>query len=308
MLPPKRFTHICVDFSLFLTPSEQYDSQIANLQFGEGVVGKNAGIFTQNTEVAVYSMGPMGQGETISFTLYFKTTKTEEMVLVCYGGAFGVKNKKDILLLSLKDGNPVLYVQPNRFLTVQSDFNLNDGEWHHIAVSMPSKSCLLSKVHLYIDSNKVPTDLTGRDDYIFYVTSGNLSLGGWGYSNKRFGVDFFANVSKFEGMMDDFRLWGGRPVPPAKLNGNLLPRLSFSTNVGTRCKNNKSRKLIGMRTSVNCRLKCSSTVSCLAYEIVRKKPNKNKYRCFHFSEKPEIGISQERAECNFKRDTNWLLQ
>ena len=170
-------------------------------------------------------MGPMAQGEMVTCSFFFKTTHSKEMVLVFYGGRFGYNSKKDVFLLTLKGGNPILYVQTKALLSPKDAYSLNDGKWHYIAVSMPSNSCKLSQVRMYVDGEKVDTVVTGRDPNIFYITSGQLSFGGWGYSKGVFGVSIFSEINNYEGMMDHFRLWTGRMTPTSApiLRPSLIP-------------------------------------------------------------------------------------
>ena len=99
-------------------------------------------MFTDNTRVAVSGIGPNTGGEIISISLFFKTTETNEMVLVHYGGWFGRGEKKDIFMLTLKQGRPCVRYRSNKknFVTSKNQLTLNDGKWHQIVISMPYKS------------------------------------------------------------------------------------------------------------------------------------------------------------------------
>ena len=167
-------------------------------------------------------MGPMAAGEIISSSLDFKTTTFNETILIFYGDKWGQVKKKNIFLLTLSNGNPIFYVDKNSFLTpTKKTMGLNDDNWHSIIISMPTKSCLLSEVLIYIDDEPVETEVIGDDDYIFYTTSGHLSLGGWGYSDLTFGEDLFESVDNFEGKMDNFELWHSKVLKPQ--NPTQLP-------------------------------------------------------------------------------------
>lgn len=212
---------------------EQYDAQIANLELNRG----RGGVFTDKSRVAISSIGPMAAGEKMSLSFHFKTKKNNDMILVSYGGKFGYK-PKDVFLLTLKNGTPVLYLDEDRFLKPRKAMQLNDSDWHHIEISMRSNSCLLSEVQMYVNNVEVLTKVHGDDLNIFFVTSGVLSLGGWGYSDERFGDIYFTNIHNYEGRIDDFRLWHGpahsKPptpsMPPTKLStpGESAPLISNS--------------------------------------------------------------------------------
>jgi len=108
--------------------------------------------------------------------------------------------------LTLSNGNPILYASPLQRLEPASAFHLNDNKWHHVAVSMPSPSCQLSEVLMYIDGRVVATKTPQKNPIIFFVTSGRMSIGGFGYSNERF-EDALPNLSNFVGGIDDFFMW-----------------------------------------------------------------------------------------------------
>ncbi len=144
------------------------------------------------------------------------------MILIFYGGMFGINRRKDVFLLTLNEGNLFLNFGGNRFLTTAENHNLDDGQWHHIAIIMPSKSCLMSQVQMTLDGMDTTTSWNGNDDHIFFVTSGKLSLGGLGYSSSKFDSEY-SNISNFNGMMDNFWLWEddqvSSPPTPAPVSG-----------------------------------------------------------------------------------------
>lgn len=206
-----------------ILPTVQYDAQIANIEFrtsNNQLNDRSGAIFDDRSRFAIGSMGPMAAGEIISCSLYFKTTTSDESILIFYGDKWGVTVSKNLFLLTLKEGNPRLYIQTDRHLTPQADMVLNDGNWHHIIISMSSNSCLLSEVLMYVDGEQLSTKIEGEDDHIFYTTSGHLSLGGWGYSSDEFGTTEFVSMSNFEGEMDDFELWHGKVLKPTVASSN----------------------------------------------------------------------------------------
>lgn len=168
-------------------------------------------LFSDQSRMAIGSIGPMAAGERISLSFSFKTNESKEMILIFYGGRFGLEKSKDSYLLTLDKGDPILYMDKKRYLKPEQSLNLDDGNWHHIRVSMPKKSCLHSEVEVHVDDAKIQTQVHGQDEHLFFSTSGQLSFGGLGYSSKDFGTKLYADKANFEGMMDDFILWHGEP-------------------------------------------------------------------------------------------------
>merc|ERR1740139_277156 len=130
------------------------------------------------------------------------------MILVHYGHSFGFQRfAKDIFTLTLEKGTPKLYINDKSVLIPTKSQKLNDGRWHNIAVSMPSNSCTLSEVAMYIDGDIIETSIPQHDDHIFFITSGRMSIGGFGYSHESF-ERFLPHLIPFTGRIGNFFLWG----------------------------------------------------------------------------------------------------
>jgi hypothetical protein len=240
-------------------------------------------------------MGPMGQGERISCSLFFQTTKSKEMVLVHYGGAFGVGKDKDIFLLTINDGMPKLRFSKTKALTTKLEKGLNDGVWHQISVSMPSKSCRGSDVIIRVNGQIVDTVWSGKNGPIFYNTSGRLSLGSWGYSSDKFESNYPA-VSNFLGKMDSFFLWSDKGTAP-QISPNSW-RKNFERNYNVKCKDSESRVNKGRWKGWTCRRKCLRSSTCWGYEMQDKKGKK--FQCYHFiGERPVLDtVAANGNQCN----------
>jgi len=194
----------------------QYDAQVCNILPVEGRDGGYGGYFYgDNTRMAVMGTGPFSAGETISFGLWFKTWQSKrKMVITHHSNYWGegavIKNgTKDSLTLVLDRGIPVIQTQPSRKVISTNPKNFADGVWHHIAVSMPRKSCYLSELKMYIDGHPVRTSAIG-DRPIFHTTSGRLSFGGFGYSNSGF-EDVYPDLEPYSGVLDDI-VFFSRPL------------------------------------------------------------------------------------------------
>lgn len=154
-------------------------------------------------------MGPLAAGEMISCSVWIKTIASQEMILVFYGDAWGLASSKNLFLLTLKDGNPLLYIRHDKFLIPRQSLSLNDGNWTNIVVSMPTASCLLSEVKVFVNDEEIDVDVDGTDDHIFYTTAGYLSVGGLGFSNEAFGGEVFTSMKNYKGSLKEFQLWYG---------------------------------------------------------------------------------------------------
>jgi len=186
---------------------QPYDAQVANVKLNS-FRGRSFGVFTNRSRLAIYGMGPHSGGSVISYALWIRTHKTSEMILVNYGHSFTGKSTKSSYTLTLQDGTPMLYISPTAILRPKMKYDLNDGDWHHIAVSMPRKSCALSEVIMYVDGKTIETsaDGFGYDNEIFFTTSGRLSIGGFGYSHESY-EENYPHLSPYIGRMDEVYVW-----------------------------------------------------------------------------------------------------
>lgn len=188
---------------------QPYDAQIANVKLknnSNNFKKGKFGILTENSRIGIYGFGPHSGGSTISYSLLISTKSESDMILVHYGHGFSLNSNKNIYTLTLNNGTPMLYISRVAILKPEKEYELNDGNWHHVAVSMPSNSCRLSDVIMYVDGKAVETIAT-RNYSIFFVTSGRLSIGGFGYSHHGY-ESFFPHLSPFIGKMDEFQMWG----------------------------------------------------------------------------------------------------
>jgi hypothetical protein len=152
--------------------------------------------------MAVYGAGPHGHGNTVSYALWMKTTSEEDMVLINTGRAW-FNRLHGVMNLNLDDGEPELIISKDDRLIAKGR-KLNDGKWHHIAVSMPKKDCRLSEVQFYVDGQPVESHVAGQDQPINVHLATKLSFGGFGHvvgSLSKLGI------RPFEGSLDEISVW-----------------------------------------------------------------------------------------------------
>lgn len=195
----------------------QYDAQVCKLRIANSkrTQGGLAARFRAKSRVAIFGVGPFSGGEIVSFSMWIKpapkAAMRKEMVLFNYAdGAKPTSGSKNRLTLTLARGIPVLYFSSDLIFEAVG-INVVDRTWHQIAVSMPKKSCLASQFELFVDGQKVETvSRNGKDDNVFFVTNGRMSIGGLGYNSENF-EEYYTFMESYRGWMDDFLLVG-RPL------------------------------------------------------------------------------------------------
>lgn len=158
-------------------------------------------------------MGPHNAGQPISYALWLKPLKPQnrQYIVLHYGRTFGNTPKdsgKDIMTVMLEYGIPVLYSRSSMKL-IPKDTNviLEGNAWAHVVYIMPSPSCQLLDIQLYINGELIETEVQGgegkeQNDYMFLHTSGRLSIGGFGHSSIAYD-SIFPNHIPYVGKMDE---------------------------------------------------------------------------------------------------------
>ena len=192
---------------------KQYDAQIGNVQLVQGRpggTGRSSARFSSDSRLAIYGTGPLSGGHIMSVSLWFKTDHaTKEMVLVHYGSTWGPQLSKDHLLVTLRNGVPTFYLGKKKAYTITSIDSIADGEWHHLALTMPERSCRSSQIQMYIDGDEMVLESMMRrseDEFIFFVTSGKLSFGGFGYGSIAANA-VYSDKLPYLGDLDDVIVW-----------------------------------------------------------------------------------------------------
>ncbi|MHC4516971.1 MAG: LamG-like jellyroll fold domain-containing protein [Planctomycetota bacterium] len=182
-----------------------YDAQNGNVELAEGPRGK-AGVFNPKSRMAVYGAGPHSHGNVVSYALWLKTTSEEDMILINTGRA----GRRGLLNLQLNDGEPELMVSDDTRLVTKGQ-KLNDGKWHHIAVSMPRKDCRLSEVRFYVDGQAVESGVVGQDKPISVGMANKVTIGGLGHGNGKTPFTKLIHgklgIKPFEGSLDELSVW-----------------------------------------------------------------------------------------------------
>ena len=272
---------------------KKYDAQIGNIDLVNGRIENSlAASFGTDSRFAIYGVGPFGGGEIISFSLWIKTTQTSKMILVHYGNVYGadvksVTSGKDQMTLILSDGIPELYIKHNRKLVSQIN-SIADGRWHLVSVSMPSRSCRLSEIEIFVDEKAVKTERRGKDTNTFQLTHGRIAIGGFGSTTEVY-EEIFSDWNPYMGLIDDFFLW---PMP-------LKQREAFTRNTDYECmklggdKNNSYHRNTHITSKNKCRTKCKNDDACLGFEF-------SAGSCIHFNTEPVLGSVKENSECSMK--------
>lgn len=254
-----------------------------NLNATNPISGQGAAYFSGSlSRHSIFSFGPHSAVTPVSFSLWVRTWKSREMILVHYGAAWANKkydSKRSIFSLTMKNGRPRLYARENAYLTSVKNTKLDDGQWHHIAVSMPRSNCKLSEVRLYVDGQEEETKLPSKDEILFFLSYGRISLGGLGYSAENY-EKRFPDWNPYIGAMDEFILWS-RQIE--KLDLAWAMKKNFEEIQSHRCVGSSNKVVLSSSLSRNqCKQRCQVTPPCFGFEVRRNE-------CTLFHDRPSKG-------------------
>ena len=190
---------------------KQYDAQIGNIELVKGRPGGGRSAqFTHNSRLAIYGVGPLSGGQIVSVSLWFKTSHTEnDMVLVYYGQPWGPSTEKNQLAITLRNGIPTFYISRDQAYTVTGISSIADMNWHHLALTIPKQSCLSSEIQLYIDGDRAGLETmmpSSPDKHVFFTPQGRMNFGGFGYSSKAT-RKIYKDMVPYMGELDEVTVW-----------------------------------------------------------------------------------------------------
>jgi len=116
--------------------------------------------------------------------------------------------------LQISDGIVELVLNSeSKLIVTEKGASINDGSWHHVIATMPSKNCYMSDIVIYIDGIERWTTFIGHDSIVNFPRGGMLALGGFGYGGTSKGKGAiverkgFRSGSSFIGAMDDVHVY-----------------------------------------------------------------------------------------------------
>ena len=276
---------------------QQFDSHVGNITVIGGVTGSSGFFDGSTSEMGVWAYGPQIGGSVVSYSVWFKTWKGSEMILIHCGPAWEEETGKNMFTLTLDNGVPTLYASKTSVLRpINSiDTSLNDSGWHNVVVSMTHHSSLLSEVLIFIDGKRVLTSVTG-DVNLFFVNHSQISVGSFGYTATT--KLEFPSWNTFHGSIDEAQVWG-KTIREEDLK--FVFQKEFKTRENRKCYG-KTRRGLQLKvlvrmywTQQDCRLECLKDMICLGYEV--KQVSKQKVRCTLFQHlKPKMRKDTEKTK------------
>jgi len=167
-----------------------------------GIIG-GAAIIGASSEIGITSMGPIMGGFERTVACWVKTTSAERQIIFDTSSAWGTPQ---FFNLSLDNGLLEVILKNGQVKGVNSPA-VNDGTWHHVAAVVPTKSCTLSDVRLYVDGERRTDVTTQAGGTTVDTTQANWPTIGIMWSQSRTDLNAQFGMVDFSGSLDEFCLW-----------------------------------------------------------------------------------------------------
>lgn len=236
--------------------------------FSNNAISGNQSAYFAGSETrhSLFSFGPHSSASIISFSLWIRTWNSSEMILVHYGATWNSQHTGSIFSLTLDNGKLKLYSGQSTFLTTtNTDKTLNDGQWHHIAVSMPKERCLLSDVSVFVDGTKETTKTPQNDETLSFYSYGRISLGGFGNSMQGY-ESLYPTWKPYKGSMDEFMVYG-RKIGTGDIAWAMQKKFVKNWSFGCNDSNEKLTLQANL-TFYQCEQRCKNNSWCFGYERI----------------------------------------
>ena len=187
----------------------------------------------QNSYLQINNFPGIGQSESRTFTAFIKTEEdlnnsdTNIRIIASWGKADGSDpNRKWVIFIDDQTGQLALESYGTR---LNGGPDLEDGNWHHIAVVLPEGSNNINQVRLYVDGSDVQTNAASLNAVINTELTEDVLIGA-------IDLDPAPGIQTpqlfFNGSIDDVRFYNAELTEEQILNLSLVVYLQFNQNTG----------------------------------------------------------------------------
>jgi hypothetical protein len=182
----------------------EYDySLIAeDVKLVEGKINKAVEI-TKDSKMFVIPIGPMDAGYERTLACWVKTDKTGRQLIFNNSSFWG---QGQFFNLSLNGGDLELSLRPDIYTHTKGQ-NLNDGNWHHVAIVLPKKDGLLDAVQLYVDGQEIADKVTEKGKTKIKTSQANWMSVATDIPSYKTDVFKAMGMVTYQGHLDDFGIW-----------------------------------------------------------------------------------------------------
>jgi hypothetical protein len=174
-----------------------------NVELADGISGKAIKI-DENSKLFAIAIGPMYSDFERTVAGWVKTSADGRRLILNSNSRWS--NTGQFFNISINGGYVELSLRPEITATT-NDMKVNDGEWHHIAITVPKRNALLTDCKMYVDGKKIEDiRFSNGNTPINTVQSNWMTIA---TQSNQFKTDLTQtmNMSNFSGLLDDFGIW-----------------------------------------------------------------------------------------------------
>jgi hypothetical protein len=174
-----------------------------NVSVEKGIID-NAVKLNANSKLFVLPIGPLDADYERTISCWVKTT-TSGRQLIFNSGSYWSK-KGQFFNLSLDEGNLELSLRPEIY-THTKGMNINDGNWHHVAVIHPQKNGSLESIQLFVDGQLIKNKQTVNPKMKIKTSQANWMSIATQVPTYKTDLSKTMNMVSYQGLLDDFCIW-----------------------------------------------------------------------------------------------------
>jgi len=175
-----------------------------NTKTGKGLIG-NAVDVTSKSALMLPAMGPMEGDFKRTVAFWMKTHSQERQLILNTVSKWG--RSAQFFNMGINNGRLELALRPRVTALVEGGKKLNDGKWHHVAVTVPRRKATLQDLNFYIDGLQMDkVQYTGATTPI-QTTQANWMTIAENPDGASIDILQEMNMKGFIGSLDDFCIW-----------------------------------------------------------------------------------------------------
>jgi hypothetical protein len=193
--------------------SNEYTAWTKNTSTGPGRIDGSLTLRPGKSILGLSSMGPMSHDHPRTVAMWLRTTSPGHQVLLNTVSFWGTG--RQFFNLHLKNGHLELMLRPDCGTVVDGP-KLNDGQWHHVAATVPAAGSTLDEVQLCIDGVLQTRRSTRKGGTKINTAQANWMGLGILLAESSLKLDTQLGIGNFDGSLDDFAIWT-RSLTPAEI-------------------------------------------------------------------------------------------
>lgn len=174
-----------------------------HIDLTDGITGK-AIYLNESSALFVVAIGPLYLDLQRTITCWVKTTNAGRKLI--FNASSIWRPTAQFFNISLNEGNLELSLRPEITATAKNS-NLNDGNWHHIAVVIHPNNVRLADCQMYVDGRLVEEISYRNGESVINTAQANWITIATLKDQSKPNLQKTMSMSQYTGYLDDFGIW-----------------------------------------------------------------------------------------------------